>query len=293
MEITDPQSFNRYTYVNNNPVNAVDPLGLALMDIIQAEQRHDGYLQEGLALRAFNDALARGDLTACRAILAANPTIGYEVTSSNNPNEESAEHQDPEPQEHKPSGSQHESGSAVDAHEAQPAQEPAAEPPIDPCSTALLVPLDSDVQVNWGGRARDLFSPDFARELSAAIRELNGLGIVPIIRSAYRTNADQQRMRAGGSGPRPAAALGLSRHQSGNAVDISQSTPHFATVVRVMERRGFEWGGRWRGRNYDPPHFEITPAQMRPRGTPQFAAAHSALARRAENYFNQCFVQVR
>jgi RHS repeat-associated protein len=28
MTVLDPQSFNRYTYVNNNPVNAVDPLGL-------------------------------------------------------------------------------------------------------------------------------------------------------------------------------------------------------------------------------------------------------------------------
>jgi RHS repeat-associated protein len=33
MAIADPQSFNRYTYVNNNPVNAVDPLGLMLQDI--------------------------------------------------------------------------------------------------------------------------------------------------------------------------------------------------------------------------------------------------------------------
>lgn len=81
MTVADPQSFNRYTYVNNNPVNSVDPLGLALMDIIQAEQRHDGTLQ------AFHDAYARGDMEACRAILAANPSIGYEESASENPNE--------------------------------------------------------------------------------------------------------------------------------------------------------------------------------------------------------------
>lgn len=33
MTLTEPQSFNRYTYVNNDPVNKVDPTGLALSDI--------------------------------------------------------------------------------------------------------------------------------------------------------------------------------------------------------------------------------------------------------------------
>ena len=31
MTVADPQSFNRYTYVNNDPVNKVDPLGLLMM----------------------------------------------------------------------------------------------------------------------------------------------------------------------------------------------------------------------------------------------------------------------
>ena len=292
MELADPQSFNRYTYVNNNPVNAIDPLGLALMDIISAEQRHDGRIQEGMALRAFNDALARGDLEACRSILAANPTIGYEVTSSFNPNEEAPEHQDPEQ-----TGDEHSGGSA-DEHESHETQDPpehqqeqTAEPPIDPCTPVMLVPLDSDVQVNWGRNAKQVFAPDFARELSAAIRELNGLGIIPTIPSGWRTNADQQRMIAGGSGSLPAAKLGLSRHQSGYAVDISRKTPHFDVIRRVMERRGFEWGGRWTGRNYDPPHFEMNP--FGPRHTAQFRQANRAASRQAENYWNQCFVQVR
>jgi RHS repeat-associated protein len=33
MNVTNPQSFNRYTYVNNDPINSVDPAGLALADI--------------------------------------------------------------------------------------------------------------------------------------------------------------------------------------------------------------------------------------------------------------------
>jgi len=33
MSVASPQSFNRYSYVNNDPVNSVDPTGLALSDI--------------------------------------------------------------------------------------------------------------------------------------------------------------------------------------------------------------------------------------------------------------------
>ena len=33
MEASSPQSFNRYTYVNNDPVNKIDPTGLRLIDI--------------------------------------------------------------------------------------------------------------------------------------------------------------------------------------------------------------------------------------------------------------------
>jgi RHS repeat-associated protein len=33
MSISSPQSFNRYSYVNNDPVNQVDPSGLMLSDI--------------------------------------------------------------------------------------------------------------------------------------------------------------------------------------------------------------------------------------------------------------------
>lgn len=40
MDVDDPQSFNRYSYVENDPVNKIDPLGLALKDI-GVEQTND------------------------------------------------------------------------------------------------------------------------------------------------------------------------------------------------------------------------------------------------------------
>jgi RHS repeat-associated protein len=108
MEIADPQSFNRYTYVQNDPVNLVDPLGLMeasagwgsvangfwgndLMserpwggrdEIAHAEARHDSGVQEAMALKAFWKAWNKEDYDACRDILAANPSVGYEVTGS-------------------------------------------------------------------------------------------------------------------------------------------------------------------------------------------------------------------
>ena len=123
MTIADPQSFNRYTYVNNNPVNAVDPLGLAMKDIIEAEERFDANVQESRALRAFLDAFARGDLAACRAILSANPSIGYEEEPYN-PNEDERERDSDEDEgDASEGGEQGESGSGQEKKESKEAKE--------------------------------------------------------------------------------------------------------------------------------------------------------------------------
>ena len=293
MDVKDPQSFNRYTYVNNNPVNAVDPLGLAQMDIISAEQRHDAYINDTRSLRVFHDAFIPGERRGCLTMLAANPTLDYEDSSSNNPNgDEESEDQDPS------EGSTGGAGSTI-AHELLHQQEAPTAPPIDPCDPRLLVTLDRDVQVAPWARAKLLFSPEVAGRLNAAIRELNAQGITPIVAAGFRTAADQQRLQGRPRGALPAAAVGLSRHQSGNAIDISQDTPHFRDiVVPTMRRHGFEWGGTWQGEQNDPPHFEITPVEMRPRGgdpetRARFVRLHREAAARAESFFNQCFVHIR
>jgi intein-encoded DNA endonuclease-like protein len=53
MSISSPQSFNRYSYVNNDPVNKVDPTGLMLSDIgvYQTDNSHDAQVAEHQSLR--------------------------------------------------------------------------------------------------------------------------------------------------------------------------------------------------------------------------------------------------
>jgi RHS repeat-associated protein len=246
MSITNPQSFNRYAYVQNDPLNFVDPSGLDPIDIGQV-----------------------GDVT----IYAGADPISWGGDDPSNPIRIVL------PPTDAPTGGDA-GGGPQTTQSAQPA---------DPCSPSLLVPLDPTARVTFGPRARDLFSPSFAASFNSAVKDLNALGIVPHIPSAYRTTADQVRMVSGGSGPRPAAAVGLSRHQSGNAVDISGSRSRmFGTIVRVMEAHGFTWGGHWKHR--DPPHFELNP--FGPRGSQAFRQAARAASNQAEQYFNQCFVHV-
>jgi RHS repeat-associated protein len=160
MTLADPQSLNRYTYVNNNPVNAVDPLGLKLQDIIDAEQRHDGLIRQGQALTAFNDAFARGDLDACRAILNANPSIGYESAAEENPNEgmeESESHNEDlgQSDSHSDEGDievEAESG-AAETDTSTESEEAEAEPQGGGMNDNVMVAGESDPEYNcmaWG-----------------------------------------------------------------------------------------------------------------------------------------------
>ena len=57
MDVNDPQSFNRYSYVGNDPVNETDPTGLALADmgIVQTDNQ---WLASELERRALQNQLA-------------------------------------------------------------------------------------------------------------------------------------------------------------------------------------------------------------------------------------------
>lgn len=123
-----------------------------------------------------------------------------------------------------------------------------------------LVPLANDVHytvANNGPNAPEVhpvFSPETAEHLNAAFKELNKDGITPQINSAFRTNSDQAYMQSGGSGTNPAAKV--SWHQAGAAVDINGTrSPQFKTIISVMKKNGFVWGGDFKSHK-DPPHFD-------------------------------------
>lgn len=57
----------------------------------------------------------------------------------------------------------------------------------------------------------------------------------------------------------------LSMHSWGVAIDINVATNQMGVpggdmpmeIVQIMESLGFAWGGRWKGKSYDPMHFEF------------------------------------
>lgn len=96
--------------------------------------------------------------------------------------------------------------------------------------------------------------------------------------SGHRTYAEQAKLRAAWQAGRggKAAAPGYSNHnfaiavdfgvfQGGDYLDGSQvkirrdlaAAVHRA-VAEVARPMGMEWGGDWRGRDCDPPHFQLT-----------------------------------
>lgn len=121
MTPANPQSFNRYSYVDNDPVNLVDPTGLypnnyhdatsnwqdvsgyfwgdnsfdtnSRRSIGQrivgiAEGRHDALVKQGMALRDWKHAYFNLDDDGARAILDANPSIGYFEAAGSSPSSE-------------------------------------------------------------------------------------------------------------------------------------------------------------------------------------------------------------
>jgi RHS repeat-associated protein len=136
----------------------------------------------------------------------------------------------------------------------------AAEAQNNSTQQPALVPLSKDVNytvANNGPNAPEVhavFSPETADHLNAAFKELNKDGITPQINSAFRTDSDQAYMQSGGSGTNPAAKV--SWHQAGAAVDINGTrSPQFKTIISVMKKNGFSWGGDYKSKK-DPPHFD-------------------------------------
>jgi len=129
-----------------------------------------------------------------------------------------------------------------------------------PANRPALVPLSSSIRYTVATpgpntpEVHAVFSPATASRLDAAFAELNKLGIVPQVNSAFRTPEEQAFMQCGGSGSNPAAKV--SWHEAGAAVDINGTTsPQFRTIKTVMKKHRFKWGGEFHSKK-DPPHFD-------------------------------------
>ncbi len=122
-------------------------------------------------------------------------------------------------------------------------------------------------------KAQRGFRPFIAQAMAVAA----GMGVELKAISGTRTYAEQARLRrrwkAGKGGK--AAAPGYSNHNFGIALDLgcfkarryldgSKKRAERELAMRVYEaishvadKYGIDWGGDWRGRDCDPPHFEV------------------------------------
>lgn len=114
--------------------------------------------------------------------------------------------------------------------------------------------------------------PQTQVKMTAALKEMDRIGVCPAITSAYRSNAQQQAMYRCAHQRRcrvqrgiySARKPGTSLHEAGLAVDFAdiahgkrhrQLTRDGRKIVKVMEKHGF----KWRYGLKDPAHFELEP----------------------------------
>jgi D-alanyl-D-alanine dipeptidase len=175
-----------------------------------------------------------------------------------------------------------------------------------PCSQNLLTGLDADLVAGRDYTVKDgvhpYFAPDFAAELSAAIRVLNSWGIIPRINDAYRTQQEQQYLHdnpqeGGACDPNPITGTKVCAHQLGYAGDLSfflrnskvsfkanldYPTPYptnSSLIVITMHDKNIGWGGFFDP--HDRVHFYGDPGGAN-------VKARRDRATQLEDYFTKC-----
>jgi RHS repeat-associated protein len=222
---TNPQSWNMYSYVLNNPLSNTDPSGLCSKgDDDRMHDDADGPCVEPKGTSVTVTAKAEDQETT---------SIYFPHGSSSPPT---------------PPG-------RLPLPRTPLTQLQSLLQPANPCT---LVPPSGEYNV--GPRANPVFQPQVADSLGKAFENMNNQGIVPMITSGFRNGADQQRMLNGASGSNPAAIQSL--HQTGEAVDLNSRDPNFPTIRQDMTNQGFNWGGNFS--QPDPVHFQLAPPGTKP-----------------------------
>jgi len=240
-----PQSWNMYSYVLNNPLRFIDPLGLFC---VWDDGSYDA-----------NDDPVTGNPDACQGPSGAGGTWFYGDPSDWGFSSDWT--------------SQANGVTAEWASEINPSGVGPAGPPESVTVSATLVLFQTaSTAINTSvcmltrpqgqfnsPNAVPLFQPQLADPLGAAFGNLNQRGIVPTITSGFRNGAGQQKLIQGGSGPYPAATLSI--HQEGLAVDINSKDPNFPSIKDALTGQGLTWGGTFS--TPDPVHFQAVPAGTR------------------------------
>jgi RHS repeat-associated protein len=238
-----PQSWNRYAYVLNSPLNATDPYGLFC---VWDNGSYDA-----------NDDPSTGSYDKCQGPNGAGGTwfngdpSNWWLSSdwSSEANGEVAEWAaEINPNGVGPAGPSDSSTQVF----ATPDFFATAGSRLPSAVCMLMSPLGS---YSLGTGAVPLFQPQMAAPLTAAIINLNAFGIKPTINDGFRTAADQSQ-RLLHSGPLP--ALKVSLHQEGLAVDV-KIDKNFGATKNALTQQGLTWGGPFKPKS-DPVHFQLPPA---------------------------------
>jgi len=245
------QTWNRYAYVANNPLNRVDPFGLFCGPGSVADPNSESGCSPAPSGCGDSAGLPAWTCLAFEGWPGWGTGQSFWCMMMGGC----------------PGGSGGSSGGGGSGGNTTSAPPPS--PPVDTGRPALT--LHSSTCPLWvpsgdytlGSNANPWFTSDMSAVLSTAFLNLNQQGISPMITSGFRTAADQLRMRQGAAGPNPAAVI--SWHQVGQAVDFNTMGGNFDSIQNEMINQGLTWGGNFR--TPDPVHFQLPAAGQRPTST--------------------------